>query len=88
VSKKTTKNKQNDEIKRKLFDYFASSYFYYKVCEGCEFVVLQDRIFCPFCDSYNFDSSYKRISTRVNEIVDKDTEVFVNFINSLEEYTY
>lgn len=52
-----------------IFDYIDSSFFLYKVCEGCESVILQEHIFCPKCDSYNFDSTYKRIKERFYTLI-------------------
>lgn len=53
-----------------LEDYIDLSYFEYKVCEGCESIILHSHIFCPRCSSYNFDTSYKRIKKRFCEIME------------------
>lgn len=45
---------------------------YYKVCEGCESVVLVDSIFCPVCDSYRFDTNIERIVKTVNELAKRE----------------
>jgi len=35
---------------------------FYKVCVGCESVILKEDIFCPVCDAYRFneDQEYTR----------------------------
>lgn len=84
MSKKQTKNKQDFATER-IIEYVISSYFYYKVCEGCESVILEHRAFCPLCDSYNFDYTFKRISERVVELTKTNHEVFAQFIDRLDE---
>lgn len=69
----------------KITEYVISSYFYYKVCEGCESVILEHRTFCPLCDSYNFDYSFKRISDRVMELAEANHEAFTKFIDYFDE---
>jgi hypothetical protein len=84
VSKKKRDNKRELAI-NKITEYIISSYFYYKVCEGCESVVLEHRIFCPLCDSYNFDCSFKRISDRVVELAETNNEAVTEYIDLLCE---
>jgi len=84
VSKKKIKSDRELAIE-KITEYIISSYFYYKVCEGCESVVLEHRVFCPLCDSYNFDYSFKRISDRVVELADANHEAFTEYIDHLHE---
>ena len=45
---------------------------YYKVCEGCESVVLYDMPFCPVCDAYRFDDSVNRVIKTVMELAKKE----------------
>ncbi|MEM1059808.1 MAG: hypothetical protein AAGK14_11215 [Verrucomicrobiota bacterium] len=33
----------------------------FKVCEGCESIVVQKAAFCPNCNSYRFDESAERV---------------------------
>ncbi len=84
MSKKKRDNKRELAI-NKITEYIISSYFYYKVCEGCESVVLEHRIFCPLCDSYNFDCSFKRISDRVVELAETNNEAVTEYIDLLCE---
>jgi hypothetical protein len=80
------KGTQPDKLTiEKLTEYIMSSYFYYKVCEGCESVVLEHRVFCPLCDSYNFDDSFKRIYDRVVELTKTNREVFTDYLNYIHE---
>ena len=66
-------------------DYIDTSYFNHKVCEGCDSIILSTRIFCPACDSYRFDTSYKRISKRVNELIDEDRDSMLQIIEAVSE---
>jgi len=45
---------------------------YYKVCEGCESVVLVESIFCPVCDAYRFDTNIERIKKTVNALATRE----------------
>jgi len=36
----------------------------YKVCEGCESIVVLDAITCPNCHGYRFDSDPDRVRTQ------------------------
>jgi hypothetical protein len=85
VSKKQAKVKRNDF--KRIAEYILTSYFYYKVCEGCESVILEHRIFCPLCNSYNFDYSFKRINNRIFEIAETNSEAFVSAIEILDKET-
>jgi rRNA maturation endonuclease Nob1 len=84
VGKKKTNTKHELAVK-KISEYVISSYFYYKVCEGCESVILEHRVFCPLCDSYNFDYSFKRINERVVELASVNHEAFIEFIDYFDK---
>jgi RNA polymerase subunit RPABC4/transcription elongation factor Spt4 len=66
MSKKKTKI-NIEEIKEVL----KGTWFWYKVCEGCETVVMYVENFCPKCRGYHFDENRKRV---INEIVTKYEE--------------
>jgi len=59
-------SKEIEEAVKKIFKYAK----FYKVCEGCESVVIHDEIFCPMCDSYRFDSNIERVK-KTAEILSK-----------------
>lgn len=84
MGKKKTNTKHELAVK-KISEYVISSYFYYKVCEGCESVILEHRVFCPLCDSYNFDYSFKRINERVVELASVNHEAFIEFIDYFDK---
>ena len=42
-------------------DEIKNTWFWYKVCEGCETPVLYESIFCSKCRGYRFDENRKRI---------------------------
>jgi hypothetical protein len=42
----------------------------YKVCEGCESIVVRDAATCPNCHGYRFDSEPERVRTQA-EILGK-----------------
>lgn len=42
----------------------------YKVCEGCESIVMREATTCPNCHGYRFDSNAARVSSQA-EILGK-----------------
>ena len=64
-----TKKPTLDDIKNEI----KGSWFWYKVCEGCETVILYEETFCPKCRGYHFDENRKRI---ISEIIKKYEEKF------------
>ncbi len=42
----------------------------YKVCEGCESIVVREAVTCPNCHGYRFDSDAVRVCTQA-EILGK-----------------
>ena len=42
----------------------------YKVCEGCESIVVQDAVTCPNCHGYRFDTDEERVKMQA-EILGK-----------------
>ena len=42
----------------------------YKVCEGCESIVVRDAVTCPNCHGYRFDADAERVRTQA-EILGK-----------------
>ena len=42
----------------------------YKVCEGCESIVMSDAVTCPNCHSYRFDAGPERVRSQA-EILGK-----------------
>jgi hypothetical protein len=42
----------------------------YKVCEGCESIVVMDAATCPNCHGYRFDTSAERVTSQA-EILGK-----------------
>ena len=45
---------------------------YYKVCEGCESVILHDSIFCPLCEGYRFDTDIDHVIQATKALVKKE----------------
>jgi rRNA maturation endonuclease Nob1 len=62
-----------DEIKKrkKLAEKILKNIYYYKLCEGCESVILIDSIFCPVCDGYRFNKNLEHIEKAVHELANK-----------------
>ena len=53
------------------------NYRHYKVCEGCESVVLKSTVFCPICEAYRFDSKKDRIIKTVKVLEEKAQTVIL-----------
>lgn len=58
-----------EEVKEEI----KSTWFWYKVCEGCEGVVMYHETFCPKCRGYHFDENRRRV---IDQIVLKYEEKF------------
>lgn len=80
----------NEEYKKKqklrAAQHILNNYEYYKVCEGCESVILYDHIFCPLCSGYRFNESYKFLETVVKELVNRDLTDILNEDEYLDKY--
>ena len=63
-----------DKTLQFIKDYVTSTYFLYKVCEGCDTVVGYGEIFCPHCDAYNFNHESRTIRGRMEEQLKNNKE--------------
>jgi len=50
-----------EDIKQEI----KSTWFWYKVCEGCEAVTLYENVFCPKCRGYHFDENRRRVIDQI-----------------------
>jgi precorrin-6B methylase 2 len=44
----------------------------YKVCEGCDSIVMQSTLICPSCKSYRFDYNEDNISDMAANLANND----------------
>ncbi len=44
----------------------------YKVCVGCDSIVVSKTNICPNCHAYRFDSSPERVIWQANELANKE----------------
>ena len=58
-----------EDIKKEI----SLSWFWYKVCEGCDNVSLYEEVFCSKCRGYHFNENRQRI---IDEIVKRYKEKF------------
>lgn len=67
-------SRANDSIKKRqaAAKKICENYEYYKVCEGCESIVLDDIVFCPVCQTYRFDKDKERIIRTANELSQRE----------------
>ena len=68
----------NDHIHETALEYILNMYYLYKVCEGCEAVLLYERAICPICKAYRFDSDRKRIKEQIN-LAKQKQDVYLDF---------
>jgi len=45
---------------------------FYKVCEGCESVIIFDSAFCPVCNGYRFDDDLRRVKHTIEELAKRE----------------
>jgi rRNA maturation endonuclease Nob1 len=66
----------NEEYKKKqkhrAAQHILNNYEYYKVCEGCESVILYSSTFCPLCDGYRFDENIEQVIKFIKALTKKD----------------
>ena len=69
---------ENDTIryKRELVKSIKKFWFGYKVCDGCESIVLEDIAVCPICLTYRFDHTKNGINNAANKILTDDYSIF------------
>jgi rRNA maturation endonuclease Nob1 len=65
----STEKSSIEDIKNEI----KATWFWYKVCEGCDTVTLYEMTFCPKCRGYRFDENRKRV---IDEIVKRYEEKF------------
>jgi len=58
-----------EKIKQEI----KNTWFWYKVCEGCEGVVLFSDVFCPKCRGYHFNENRLRV---IDQVISKYREKF------------
>jgi hypothetical protein len=63
------------QIRKDMEKYINQSYFLYKICEGCDSLVMHTVNICPKCNAYRFDDSYKRIVKRAMSCFDNDSSI-------------
>jgi len=78
----------NDKKNRKTraAQHILTNWEYYKVCEGCESVILHDHIFCPLCSGYRFNEEYKVLENVVTELVKRDLTDILNEKEYFDDY--
>jgi hypothetical protein len=67
-----------EDIKKEI----NGTWFWYKVCEGCDAVILFSDVFCPKCRGYHHNENRKRI---IDQIVLKYTEKLKRDTDSEQE---
>jgi len=70
-----------EDIKKEI----QLTWFWYKVCEGCDTVALYENVFCSKCRGYHFNENRKRV---IDSIVEKYEAKFKASTDlQLSEYT-
>lgn len=69
------KNKQS-KLAKELLEHAEASYFLYKICEGCDKLLMYERPVCPNCNAYRFDSSRRRVMKELKKLIIEEEEFF------------
>ena len=69
---KALSSKFIDTLKENVKD----SYFLYKVCEGCDKLVIAEHAVCPNCLSYRFNTSRKVVVKALTELIEVEADFF------------
>ncbi|MDE0858973.1 MAG: hypothetical protein OSA93_02355 [Akkermansiaceae bacterium] len=59
---------QNQQDRLKKAKEIANNPVAYKVCEGCDSIVVSDVVICPNCHGYRFDGSPERVVDQALEL--------------------
>jgi hypothetical protein len=52
---------------------------YYKVCEGCESIVVEPVVMCVSCKAYRFDSDADRVIKVAKELSSRDQNTILEY---------
>ena len=67
---------QDDPEYRKLLAKTIKRFWFgYKICEGCDSIVLVETSVCSICKAYRFDEDKKRIFDTADELLTQPSDV-------------
>jgi hypothetical protein len=72
----------SSELIESLLEHIESSYFLYKICEGCDKVLLYERPVCPNCNAYRFETSRSAVKAALIALI-KEIKDDVNILEEL-----
>jgi phosphoribosylformylglycinamidine (FGAM) synthase-like amidotransferase family enzyme len=77
---------KDTNILTNLKEHINSSYFLYKICEGCDALILYERNICPNCNAYRFNTSRKEIVSALLKLVEQEQTALENLYTLWDEF--
>ncbi len=66
-------------VLRELYDHIESSYFLYKICEGCDKLLMHTYAVCPNCNAYRFNTMKSHVVKKLKKLLKQEQ----NFIQEI-----
>ncbi len=77
---------KDTNILTNLKEHINSSYFLYKICEGCDALVMYERSICPNCDAYRFNTSRKDVVSALLKLVEHEQTALEELYTFWDEF--
>jgi len=68
--------KNSSNILDALRDHINDSYYLYKICEGCDKLVLTEHPVCPNCKTYRFNTNKRKVIGEIKKLIDSEIDIF------------
>lgn len=68
----------SDHVRDTAYEYILNMHYLYKVCEGCDAVLLYERAICPACKSYRFNTGRSCIKEQI-DLAKQKKDVYLDF---------
>jgi len=72
------KKKKDSEIVSDLLKSVEASYFLYKICEGCDCLVMYETNVCSNCNTYRFNTKKSSIIKHVKLLIKKEKKILLD----------
>lgn len=78
-------NGEEEAFIEQLTENVEASYFLYKICEGCDRLVMYERAICPNCNAYRFDTKKKNVVKSIKKFIESERAFFIDTVKDFQE---
>ncbi len=64
-------------VLQELYEHIESSYFLYKICEGCDKLLMHTYDVCPNCNAYRFNTAKSQVVKKLKKLL-KQEQAFIH----------